>query len=152
MSTTELVLFSEICDGVTGQGLQCDAVMLESARLVAFVPTSNFDKARSFYEGVLGLKFLSQDPFALVMETNGTTVRLAKVGNLTPAQFTILGWEVEDIENTVRSLAAKGVSFERFPGMQQDELGIWTAPGGDRVAWFKDPDENILSLSQSGRE
>lgn len=148
MSRTQSALFSEICDGVNGQGIQCDAVMLQSARLVAFVPTSDFEKARSFYEGVLGLKFLSQDPFALVMETIGTTVRIAKVGKFTPAQFTIFGWEVEDIENTVRSLAAKGVVFERFPGMQHDELGLWTAPGGDRVAWFKDPDGNTLSVSQ----
>jgi catechol 2,3-dioxygenase-like lactoylglutathione lyase family enzyme len=152
MSRAELGLFSETCDGVTGQGIQCHAVMLQSARLVAFVPTSDFDKARSFYESVLGLKFLSQDGFALVMEANETTVRIPKVGKFTPAQFTILGWKVEHIENTVRSLAAKGVVFQRFPGMQQDELGIWTAPGGDRVAWFKDPDGNILSLSQSGRE
>jgi catechol 2,3-dioxygenase-like lactoylglutathione lyase family enzyme len=124
--------------------------MESSAKLVAFVPTSDFDKARSFYEGVLGLKFISQDSFALVMDANGTTVRIAKVGGFTPAQFTILGWQVDHIEDAVRSLTTKEVTFERFPGLKQDELGIWTAPGGDRVAWFKDPDGNILSLSQHG--
>jgi catechol 2,3-dioxygenase-like lactoylglutathione lyase family enzyme len=123
--------------------------MLTSSRLVAFVPTGDFDKARQFYGGVLGLKFLSQDPFALVMEANGTTVRIAKVGKFTPAQFTVLGWQVNDVEIAVRSLSGKGVKFERFPGMQQDELGIWTSPSTDKVAWFKDPDGNILSLTES---
>lgn len=122
--------------------------MLDSAKLVAFAPTSDFDKARRFYEGVLGLKFLSQDGFALVMDANGTMVRIAKVGKFTPAQFTILGWQVDDIEAAVTSLRGRGVRFERFPGMQQDKAGIWTAPGGARVAWFKDPDGNILSVSQ----
>lgn len=122
--------------------------MLDSARLVAFVPTSDFDNARGFYEGVLGLKFISQDAFALVMQSNETNIRIAKVGKFTPAQFTILGWDVPDIASRVRALSAEGVNFEHFPGLQQDELGIWTAPGGTKVAWFKDPDGNILSLSQ----
>jgi catechol 2,3-dioxygenase-like lactoylglutathione lyase family enzyme len=122
--------------------------MLTADKLVAFVPTNDLNKARPFYEGVLGLKFLSQDPFALVMEANGTTVRIVKVGKFTPAQFTILGWQVDNIQNAVGMLRGKGLTFERFPGMQQDELGIWNAPGGDKVAWFKDPDGNILSLSQ----
>lgn len=123
--------------------------MLDPAKLVAFVPTSDFDKARGFYEGVLGLMFVSQDPFALVMEANGTTLRIAKVGKFTPAQFTVLGWQVNDIKGAVRSLSGKGAKFERFPGMEQDELGIWTSPSTDKVAWFKDPDGNILSLTES---
>ena len=122
--------------------------MLSSARLVAFVPTSDFDKARAFYEGVLGLKFISQDGFALVMHSNETNIRIAKVGKFTPAQFTILGWDMPDLASAVRALSGEGVTFERFPGIQQDELGIWTAPSGAKVAWFKDPDGNILSLSQ----
>lgn len=122
--------------------------MLNSAKLVAFVPTSDFDKARAFYEGVLGLKFLSNDGFALVLESVGVMIRVAKVGKFKPAQFTILGWDVPDINSSVRSLAAEGVTFESFPGLEQDELGIWTAPGGAKVAWFRDPDGNILSLSQ----
>jgi catechol 2,3-dioxygenase-like lactoylglutathione lyase family enzyme len=122
--------------------------MLNSAGLIAFVPTTDFDKARSFYEGVLGLKFVRNDGFALVMEANGTTIRIAKVGKFTPAAFTVLGWEVEGIQDTVAAMEKKGVKFERFPGLEQDALGIWTAPGGAKVAWFKDPDGNILSVSE----
>ena len=122
--------------------------MLNSAELVAFAPTTDFDKARSFYEGVLGLKFVANDGFALVMEANGVTLRIAKVGKFTPAQFTVLGWKVKDIQKTVSAMGKKGVKFERFPGLEQDALGIWTAPGGAKVAWFKDPDGNILSVSQ----
>ncbi len=131
-----------------GAGVQYRAVMLDSARLVAFVPASDFGKARAFYEGTLGLKFISQDGFALMVEASGTNIRITQVGKFIPAPFTILGWSVPDIASAVRVLSAEGVTFERFPGIQQDEMGIWTAPGGARVAWFKDPDGNILSLSQ----
>jgi catechol 2,3-dioxygenase-like lactoylglutathione lyase family enzyme len=122
--------------------------MLNSARLMAFVPIRDAQKSRLFYEGVLGLRFVSDDGFALVMDSNGITVRLAKAGNFTPAGFTILGWQVTNIETAVSELEKKGVRFEKFPGMPQDDQGIWTAPGGDKVAWFKDPDGNILSVSQ----
>jgi catechol 2,3-dioxygenase-like lactoylglutathione lyase family enzyme len=122
--------------------------MLSSARLMAFVPIRDGQQSRRFYEGVLGLRFVSDDGFALVMDSNGVTVRLAKAGNLTPAPFTVLGWQVAMIEGAVAELEEKGVRFEKFPGLQQDEHGIWTAPGGDKVAWFKDPDGNILSVSQ----
>ncbi|HET9840095.1 MAG TPA: VOC family protein [Candidatus Angelobacter sp.] len=122
--------------------------MLSSARLMAFVPIRDAKKSRPFYEGVLGLRFLSDDGFALVMDSNGVTVRLAKAGNFTPAAFTILGWQVPAIEEAVAELEQKGVGLEKFPGLPQDEHGIWTAPGGNKVAWFKDPDGNILSVSQ----
>jgi catechol 2,3-dioxygenase-like lactoylglutathione lyase family enzyme len=122
--------------------------MLSSARLMAFVPIRDSKKSRPFYEGMLRLRFVSDDDFALVMESNGVTVRLAKAGSFTPAAFTVLGWQVAAIEAEVSELEQKGVRFERFPGLPQDEHGIWTAPGGDKVAWFKDPDGNILSLSQ----
>jgi catechol 2,3-dioxygenase-like lactoylglutathione lyase family enzyme len=123
-------------------------MMIDGSKLMAFIPTSNFVKARAFYEGVLGLKFLSEDGFALVMESSGTMVRIAKVGKFSPAQFTILGWQVDDIASAVTWLGTKGVKFEHFPGLQQDDLGIWSAPGGAKVAWFKDPEGNILSLSE----
>lgn len=97
---------------------------------------------------MLGLRFVSQDPFALVMDANGTMLRLAIAQSFTPAPFTVLGWEVANIAETVAELANKGVIFERFSGMQQDRLGIWNSPSGARVAWFKDPDGNVLSLSQ----
>lgn len=122
--------------------------MLNAAKIIAFVPIRDGKKSRSFYEGVLGLRFISDDPFALVMESNGVMVRLAKVPKFTPAGFTVMGWEVSAIEKTVSALQKKGVSFEKFSGMPQDELGIWSSPSGAKVAWFKDPDGNILSLSQ----
>ena len=122
--------------------------MLGSMKIVAFVPIKDSEKARSFYEGVLGLRFVKDDGFALVFEANGIMVRAAQMKDFTPAQFTVLGWQVYEIENVVRDLQKKGVHFEIFEFFQQDELGIWTAPTGDKVAWFKDPDGNILSVSQ----
>ena len=122
--------------------------MLGSINIVAFVPTKDPDKARAFYEGVLGLRFVKDDGFALVLDANGIMIRVAKVKDFTPAQFTILGWQVSGMENVVRGLQKRGVHFEIFGFFKQDELGIWTAPTGDKVAWFKDPDGNILSVSQ----
>ncbi len=125
--------------------------MLGSIDIVAFVPTKDPEKARAFYEGVLGLRFVKDDGFALVLDANGIKVRVAKVPPpFTPAPFTILGWQVTEIEKIVAGLQGKGVRFERFGFFEQDPLGIWTAPGGDKVAWFKDPDGNILSVSQHG--
>ncbi|HTC58461.1 MAG TPA: VOC family protein [Candidatus Sulfotelmatobacter sp.] len=123
--------------------------MLGSIDIVAFVPTKDTEKARAFYEGVLGLCFVKDDGFAMVLDANGIMVRVAKA-QFTPAPFTILGWQVADIEKMVRALQVKGVQFERFGFFEQDALGIWTAPGGDKVAWFKDPDGNVLSVSQHG--
>ncbi|HZW79832.1 MAG TPA: VOC family protein [Candidatus Deferrimicrobiaceae bacterium] len=121
--------------------------MLGSTNIVAFVPTKDPGKARAFYEGVLGLCFVKDDGFALVMSANGIMVRVSQA-EFTPAQFTILGWQVTNIEKMAAELQAKGVRFERFSFFEQDQLGIWTAPTGDKVAWFKDPDGNILSVSQ----
>jgi catechol 2,3-dioxygenase-like lactoylglutathione lyase family enzyme len=126
-----------------------EEAMLGSIDIVAFVPTKDSEKARAFYVGVLGLSFVKDDGFALVLDANGIKVRVAKA-QFTPAPFTILGWQVEDIEKMVTELQAKGVQFERFGFFEQDKLGIWTAPSGDKVAWFKDPDGNILSVSQHG--
>ena len=122
--------------------------MLGSTKLVAFVPTTDFKKAKLFYAGVLGLTFVSQDSFALVLDSNGTMIRVAKVPKLTPFPFTILGWDVPNIQTAVMELAQKGVEFEQFGLPGQDDRGIWTAPGGARVAWFKDRDGNILSITQ----
>jgi catechol 2,3-dioxygenase-like lactoylglutathione lyase family enzyme len=122
--------------------------MLNTAKIIAFVPIRDSQQSRPFYEGVLGLRFVSDDPFALVMDSNGVMVRLAKTPKFTPAGFTVMGWEVSAIEKAVAALMKTGVTFEKFPGLPQDELGIWAAPGGAKVAWFKDPDGNILSLSQ----
>jgi catechol 2,3-dioxygenase-like lactoylglutathione lyase family enzyme len=122
--------------------------MLGSTNIVAFIPTKDAEKARAFYEGVLGLRFVKDDGFAMVLDANGIMVRIAKMQEFAPAQFTIVGWQVSGIEAMARALQAKGVHFEIFGFFKQDELGIWTAPTGDKVAWFKDPDGNILSISQ----
>jgi catechol 2,3-dioxygenase-like lactoylglutathione lyase family enzyme len=123
--------------------------MLGSIDIVAFVPTKDPEKARAFYVGVLGLRFVKDDGFALVLDANGIMVRVAKA-QFAPAPFTILGWQVSGIEKIVAGLQAKGVQFERFGFFEQDALGIWTTPGGDKVAWFKDTDGNVLSVSQHG--
>jgi len=124
--------------------------MLGSTNIVAFVPIKDSDKARAFYEGVLGLKFVKDDGFALVLDANGIMIRAAKMKEFTPATFTILGWQVPNIENVVRALTKKGVHFEIFGFFKQDELGIWNSPTGARVAWFKDPDGNVLSVTEQG--
>jgi catechol 2,3-dioxygenase-like lactoylglutathione lyase family enzyme len=123
--------------------------MLGNTPIIAFIPTLDFDKARAFYVDVLGLRFVDNDGFAMVLDANGTMIRVAKVQpDFKPAMFTILGWKVTEIEKVVAEMAAKGVVFERFSFFEQDALGIWTAPGGNKVAWFKDPDGNTLSVSQ----
>ena len=126
--------------------------MLGSADLIAFVPTRDPARAREFYEKTLGLQFISADQFALVFQSQGTTLRIADVSQVKgfqPAPFTILGWQVTNAGDSIGDLVKKGVRFERFPGMEQDELGIWESPGGSQVAWFKDPDGNILSITQA---
>ena len=122
--------------------------MLGSANVIAFLPTTDYDRARSFYEGVLGLRFVKDDGFALVLDANGIMIRVVKARDFQPLPYTILGWEVADIEAAVTSLAERGVAFERYGFFEQDALGIWVAPTGDKVAWFKDPDGNTLSVSQ----
>jgi catechol 2,3-dioxygenase-like lactoylglutathione lyase family enzyme len=123
--------------------------MLTDAPIVAFVATARPAAARVFYTDVLGLRLLGEDQFALELVGGGTSLRVAKVEQLEPAGYTVLGWVVPDIQAAVTGLAARGVQFERFPAfMQQDALGIWAAPGGAQVAWFKDPDGNTLSVTQ----
>jgi len=122
--------------------------MLASGKIVGFVPTKDSTKARSFYEGKLGFQFVSDDVYALVMHTGETMIRIAKVPDFIPAPYTVLGWEVSNIEETVAWLRERGVAFENYHFIQDPELGIWTAPTGDKVAWFKDPDGNLLSVSR----
>jgi len=122
--------------------------MLPSEKLVGFVAITDGARAKVFYEK-LGLTFVSEDPFAVVFDSNGNMIRLTKVNEFRPQPFTVLGWQVADIVAAVKRLQSAGVTFERYGEfMQQDELGIWTAPGGTKVAWFKDPDGNTLSVSQ----
>ncbi|MGA8311742.1 MAG: VOC family protein [Terriglobales bacterium] len=122
--------------------------MLSSSKIVGFVPTKDSRKARAFYEGMLGFQFVSDDQFALVMRAGETMIRIAKAQDFAPAPYTVMGWEVRDIEAIVRWLTQRGVVFEKYPFVQDRELGIWTTPGGDKVAWFKDADGNVLSVSQ----
>ena len=122
--------------------------MMNGSRLVAFAASTDLDRSRTFYQEVLGLTLVHADPYACEFDSAGTTLRVTRVETLVAAGYTVLGWEVPDLAAGVADLAGRGVTFSRYPGMDQDELGIWTAPGGDRVAWFADPDANTLSLSQ----
>ena len=125
--------------------------MLAAGKLIGFVPTKDSKRARAFYEGKLGFQFVSDDQFALVMQAGESMVRIAKGADFKPAQYTVMGWEVADIEGVVKWLNARGVPFEKYPFVDDKVLGIWTTPNGDKVAWFKDPDGNVLSLSQHKR-
>ena len=122
--------------------------MLESYDLVAFVGAADLDRARAFYEGVLGLPVTERTDFACVFDSGGTMLRVTAVPAVSQPGYTVLGWRVPDITAVVRELTGRGVTVLHFDGMQQDEDGIWTTPGGDRVAGFADPDGNTLSLTQ----
>lgn len=124
--------------------------ILGTSKLVAFVATTDPKKARAFYEGVLGLPLVEDEkPFALIFDANGIMLRVTTVQRHIPAPFTVLGWSVASIDETVDRLAASGVEFQRYPGLNDgDPKAIWTAPGGARIAWFKDPDGNVLSVTQ----
>ena len=122
--------------------------MLASGKLAGFLATTDYDKAREFYEGKLGFEFVRLDQYALVMRVGGHSIRISKIPNFTPRQGTVLGWEVTDIVAVASWLRDRGVELEKYPFVQDQQLGIWTAPGGAKVAWFQDPDGNILSVGQ----
>ena len=122
--------------------------MLSQRPIVAFIPTTNATRARAFYVDVIGLAFVAEDAMAMMLDANGIMIRVTKVERFTPQPFAILGWEVHSVVNIGEMLRGKGVKFERFNGLVQDENAIWTSPSGAKVAWFKDPDGNILSISQ----
>jgi catechol 2,3-dioxygenase-like lactoylglutathione lyase family enzyme len=132
----------------TQRGTPASRSPLGHCQLVAFVATGDASRAKAFYRDTLGLPLVSEDGFALVFDVNGTTLRVPVVQHVAPAPYTVLGWEVADVSATAQALRAAGVVLERYPGMQQDDLGVWTPPGGGQVAWFKDPDGNTLSVSQ----
>jgi len=122
--------------------------MIDSARICAFLQVTDRPKAKEFYVDVLGLAFVSEDPFALVVDSNGIHIRIGEVPDLKPAQVTVLGWDVANIEDAFADLSAKGIEFQKYGFPGQDERGIWTTPNGDKVAWFKDPSGNVLSIAQ----
>ena len=122
--------------------------MLGSEKLVAFVGTLDQVGAKEFYQHALGLKLVSQDSFALVFDVAGTMLRVTTVHELRPAKFTVLGWRVDDIAAAANQLQKAGIKLEHYEGIRQDGSGVWTAPSGAKIVWFKDPDENILSLTE----
>jgi len=121
---------------------------LSRSNIMAFLATADGGRARTFYQLIVGLRLVDDDPFALVFDGNGVMVRIQKVETVTPAPYTALGWKVADIRATIQSLQAKGVEVERYGELDQDDLGVWTSPSGARIAWFRDPDGHILSLTQ----
>ena len=122
--------------------------MLGDRPIAAFVATTRPDAAQAFYADLLGLKLVTRDAYAIVFDAGGTMLRVVIVDSFEPQSFTVLGWSVPDIAASVRDLSARGVEFKRFEFMQQDDLGIWHTPEGPQVAWFSDPEGNILSLTQ----
>src|SRR5260370_20270337 len=122
---------------------------LQEQPLICFVATRYPDRAKTFYRDTLGLPLVSEElPFALVFDAHGTMLRVTVVEKLSAAGYTVLGWHVSNVVAAALALKKAGVQFERYPGMEQDELGVWQAPGGAKVAWFKDPDRNTLSISE----
>lgn len=123
-------------------------MVLDGADLIGFVGTVDVARARSFYEGTLGLSVIEEDPYAIALDANGTMLRVTTVPDFRPASYTVCGWLVDDIGAAIADLTGRGISFLRFDGMDQDELGVWTAPTQAKVAWFNDADGNVLSLTQ----
>jgi len=121
---------------------------LANSDVIAFVATTQPQKARAFYCDILGLALEEDSPFALVVRAANANLRIQKVQAFSPLPFTAMGWKVADVFATANQLVGKGVRFERFDGMNQDDQGIWTSPSGARICWFKDPDGNLLSLTQ----
>ena len=122
--------------------------MLSSSDVIAFAAAADLGRARAFYEGVLGLRLVDQNQYACVFDAHGTMLRVTAVDQVAQPGYTALGWRVDDITRVIGELSAAGVEFTRYDGMDQDHNGVWTTPGGDKVAWFTDPDGNNLSLTQ----
>jgi catechol 2,3-dioxygenase-like lactoylglutathione lyase family enzyme len=122
--------------------------MLGGHDLVAFVPTTHFERAKAFYGDVLGLPLVEQTEFACVFRARNATLRVTLVDRLEPAAHTVLGWAVPDLGAALADLAARGVQPARYAGLDQDERGVWRSPAGARIAWFRDPDGNVLSLTE----
>ena len=122
--------------------------MLATSDVIAFAPTTDLARARTFYENTLGLSLVDENQYACVFDAHGTMLRITAVPEPAAAPYTVLGWTVRDIAAAVDELATRGVRFTRYEGVDQDDRGVWTAPGGARIAWFLDPDRNNLSLHE----
>lgn len=122
--------------------------MLATSDVIAFASTTDLATARPFYETTLGLPVVDENPYACVFDAHGTMLRITAVAEVAHPGYTVLGWRVTDIDETVALLVSRGVVFARYDGMEQDAQGVWTTPNGDRIAWFTDPDGNVLSLTE----
>lgn len=123
--------------------------MLTTAPLVAFIGTTDRSRAKDFYVGILGLELLREERYALAFECNGTALRVVEVENVDQAQYTVLGWQVHDIREAVNDLVTKGVEMIQYDHLEQDGSGVWVSPSGALVGWFRDPDGNVLSVTQA---
>ncbi len=122
--------------------------MLNTSDVIAFAASTDLARARTFYESVLGLRLVDQDAYACVFDAHGTMLRITAVAVVARPGYTVLGWRVADIRQSVAVLASRGVVFVRYDSMEQDAQGVWTTPNGDHIAWFTDPDGNVLSLTE----
>jgi catechol 2,3-dioxygenase-like lactoylglutathione lyase family enzyme len=122
--------------------------MLSTEKLIGFTATANPSEAKMFYETTLGLKLIEDSPYALVFAAGATTIRVQKVQTVVVSGYTALGWQVNNIAKAVQELSARGVKFQKYEGLPQDETGVWRTPDGSAVAWFKDPDGNTLSITE----
>jgi predicted enzyme related to lactoylglutathione lyase len=121
---------------------------MQPSRIVGFVGVTSLDRAAHFYGDVLGLTLADERPYALVLDQAGGMLRITEVAAVSPAPYTVVGLGIDDIDAEVAALTRRGVEFTRYDGIGQDQQGIWTSPGGGRIAWFTDPDGNTLSLTQ----
>lgn len=122
---------------------------LSGSKVTFFLATADADRSKAFYTGQLGLQLLDDSPYGLVLALAGSELRISKVTAFTPFAWTVLDWQVADLGASMAALRGSGVDFVRFEGMDQDADGVWSVPGGGaRIAWFKDPDGNVLSVSQ----
>jgi len=122
--------------------------MLDSSDIIAFAAAADLERARAFYQDVLGLRLVEQNEYACEFDANGTMLRVTAVAKVARPGYTVLGWRVENIRTLMAELRAKGVVFVRYGGIEQDDDAIWATPSGDMIAWFTDPDGNTLSLTQ----
>lgn len=122
--------------------------MIGKAKLLSLIGTARAEEAKVFYRDTLGLKFVVDDPFAIVFDMDGADLRVSKVPGFMPSAFAVLGFEVKDINAEIDAIVSRGVKMERYTFFQQDERGVWSGPDGTKVAWFKDPDGNIVSFVQ----
>lgn len=128
--------------------LSQNSIMLQEPKITALLPTTNPEQSKEFFKNTLGLKLVSEDPYGIEFEGLGSNLRISVVPKFTPHQFAVLGFKIEEINFQVKALTDNGVKFEKYKALNQNELGVWISPGKAKIAWFKDPDGNLLSLTQ----